>query len=586
MVDNPTNIFKDSESFQKENDYSQSFFKKNQYDCINKIHNNNKAIKNWTKEEDEILLEISREFEFKSWKKISQRLNGRSAIQCSARYKRIKPGTVKGSWSQEEDEKLENFIKRFGKNWSLISKYMPTRSGKQIRDRYLNTLDPTILKEKFSYEEDKKIVELYKKYGSSWSLIAGSFSGRTGDIIKNRFYSSLKKNINLGNNSLSKENDIVNENSMNTQNNLNKFKNLTLHENFAERKIDDFTYKKKEQYDCVFNVQNSYISSDKKEKMNNEPLNKKKNYKNVIYNLTNGLSQDEKPTNTITEKCECLHMNHSMSQSGKQINSEIFIIQKKRKITDSGNNNTLNNMNKNQYISHLGGKKNSNFEIGKNTFLCSDFDIDISSLEEDILKTEDNKQNINRLYLDEIFKLNENKIYPNSIFLMDYNNIKKNPYILKNCQLKNSREKSYNPNYGEILNLLHPSSLNSRSSDTINNNLNNDLDQSHEEKIINLIINNIKNSNFLKSKESNGLTHSSNNFKNNIFNDYLNTNINNSNFIDFQMDLLINNLLESKHSRITYCRDELENQLNILIKLLDFTHLKLEYLKNNDHNSI
>jgi hypothetical protein len=124
---------------------------------------------------------------------------------------------------------------------------------------------------------------------------------------------------------------------------------------------------------------------------NQEHLNKKKNYKNVIYNLTSGLSQDEKPTNTITEKCECLHMNNSISQSKKQINSEIFIIRKKRKITDSKNNNILNNMNKNLYISHLKKKKNFNFDIGKNTYLFSDFDIDISSLEEDILKTEDNK---------------------------------------------------------------------------------------------------------------------------------------------------------------------------------------------------
>jgi hypothetical protein len=169
---------------------------------------------------------------------------------------------------------------------------------------------------------------------------------------------------------------------------------------------------------------------------------------------------------------------------------------------------------------------------------------------------------------------------------LNFNNIKKNPYILKNWQLKNSCEESYNPNYGDKLNLSYLSTLNLRSSDSINNNLNNNLDQSHEEKIINLIVNNIKNSNYLKSTDSNGLTPSSNDLRNIIFNDYLNTNINNSNFIDLQMNLLINNLLESNHSRITYCRDELENQLYILNKLLDFTHLKLEYLKNNDHNSI
>ena len=173
-----------------------------------------KSIKNWTKEEDSILLETAKLLEFKNWKKISDKLEGRSAIQCSARYKRIRPGIVKGAWSIEEDEKLKNYIKRFGRNWSLISKYMPSRSGKQIRDRYLNTLDPTLLKDKFSSEEDKKIIDFYCKYGSSWSLIAKKFNGRTGDMIKNRFYSSLKKLVPTENNNQNEDEKKSNEESV------------------------------------------------------------------------------------------------------------------------------------------------------------------------------------------------------------------------------------------------------------------------------------------------------------------------------------------------------------------------------------
>lgn len=154
-----------------------------------------KKIKNWTKEEDSILMKVAKKFEYKNWNAIAEHLQGRTAIQCSARYKRIRPGIIKGAWTEEEDEFLLNLLKKFGKNWSLISKYMPSRSGKQIRDRFLNALDPNILKEKFTTEEDKKILDLYAKLGSSWSKIAKYLSGRTGDMIKNRFYSSLRKQI-------------------------------------------------------------------------------------------------------------------------------------------------------------------------------------------------------------------------------------------------------------------------------------------------------------------------------------------------------------------------------------------------------
>ena len=59
----------------------------------------------------------------------------------------------------------------------------------------MNTLDPPVSKEKFFFKEDIKIMKFFKKYGSKWSLIAKNFDKRTCDMIKNKFYSSLKKYI-------------------------------------------------------------------------------------------------------------------------------------------------------------------------------------------------------------------------------------------------------------------------------------------------------------------------------------------------------------------------------------------------------
>lgn len=163
---------------------------------------------NWTKEEDEILIQKTIEHNYKNWSAVASFIPGRSAIQCSARYKRIQPGLIKGAWTPEEDQELLRLYKYYGKNWSNISRSMPQRTGKQIRDRFLNALDDNLKKEKFSDDEDRKVLKWYKVYGNSWSKIAKKIKGRTGDMVKNRFYSSLKNHI-----------DDFNENDVN--NNIN-----------------------------------------------------------------------------------------------------------------------------------------------------------------------------------------------------------------------------------------------------------------------------------------------------------------------------------------------------------------------------
>lgn len=149
----------------------------------------------WSKEEDDILIEKSKEYGYKNWALVAAFIPGRTAIQCSARYKRIQPGLVKGAWTPEEDKELLRLFKYYGKNWSNISKSMPKRTGKQIRDRFLNALDENLKKDKFSIEEDKKVIKWYKVYGNAWCKIAKKIKGRTGDMVKNRFYSSLKNHI-------------------------------------------------------------------------------------------------------------------------------------------------------------------------------------------------------------------------------------------------------------------------------------------------------------------------------------------------------------------------------------------------------
>lgn len=154
-----------------------------------------KIQKKWTKEEDCLLLELAKRYNSKCWKKISSHFEDKTPLQCFSRYKRIRPGIVKGSWTREEDQKIIQMVEVYGKAWSKISKMLITRNGKQIRDRYINILDPTIKKGKFTLEEDLKLLNLYRKFGTKWATISKFFENRTADMIKNRYHSSIKKNM-------------------------------------------------------------------------------------------------------------------------------------------------------------------------------------------------------------------------------------------------------------------------------------------------------------------------------------------------------------------------------------------------------
>lgn len=70
---------------------------------------------------------------------------------------------------------------------------MDNRSGKQVRERYINKLDPELNNNQFNEEEDRIIIDKYYKIGPKWSEIAKYLTGRSENMVKNRFYSYIKK---------------------------------------------------------------------------------------------------------------------------------------------------------------------------------------------------------------------------------------------------------------------------------------------------------------------------------------------------------------------------------------------------------
>jgi len=91
------------------------------------------------------------------------------------------------------------------KKWAECSEYIQGRTGKQCRERWINTLNPEIKVGAWTEEEDFNLFAYFEKYGSKWSQISSKLSGRSENSIKNRFYSTLRR-ISLEKNKVDKKN--------------------------------------------------------------------------------------------------------------------------------------------------------------------------------------------------------------------------------------------------------------------------------------------------------------------------------------------------------------------------------------------
>ncbi|KZV40968.1 hypothetical protein F511_25693 [Dorcoceras hygrometricum] len=130
---------------------------------------------------------------------LAECISGRTDVQCLHRWQKVlNPDLVKGTWTKEEDDLIIELVGKYGvKKWSAVANCLPGRIGKQCRERWHNHLDPAIRKDPWTEEEEAILVCCHRVYGNKWAEISRFLPGRTDNAIKNHWNCSVKKREDL-----------------------------------------------------------------------------------------------------------------------------------------------------------------------------------------------------------------------------------------------------------------------------------------------------------------------------------------------------------------------------------------------------
>ncbi|CAN4088780.1 unnamed protein product [Withania somnifera] len=158
----------------------------------------------WTDEEDIRLCAAVETFGESNWQFVASVIEGRTGTQCSNRWlKSLHPARRRcGKWSVDEDKRLKVAVMLFhpkswrnigqsvpGRTpiWKKVAQYVPGRTHVQCRERWVNSLDPSLKLDEWTEEEDLKLKSAIDVHGYSWSKVAACVPPRTDNQCRRRW---------------------------------------------------------------------------------------------------------------------------------------------------------------------------------------------------------------------------------------------------------------------------------------------------------------------------------------------------------------------------------------------------------------
>ena len=101
---------------------------------------------------------------------------------------KVKRSKINRRFKPEEDELLRDLVSKYGENdWRKISHVMKNRSVRQCKDRWFQYLSPSANRTPWTMKEETDLLALVKKYGKDWKIISYSFPGRPIAQLRNKY---------------------------------------------------------------------------------------------------------------------------------------------------------------------------------------------------------------------------------------------------------------------------------------------------------------------------------------------------------------------------------------------------------------
>ncbi|KAL1804794.1 hypothetical protein ACET3Z_027862 [Daucus carota] len=166
--------------------------------CTNPLINKN----SWTKSEEKKLLYIIQHKGISNWIDIASSLRtNRTPFQCLAHYQRsLNPSLLKQNWTEDEDEKLRAAVATYGESsWESVASVFEGRTGTQCSNRWTKALHPTRKRiGKWIPNEDKRLKVAVTFFGAkSWRKVAHYVPGRDHVQCRERWKNSLDPCVKL-----------------------------------------------------------------------------------------------------------------------------------------------------------------------------------------------------------------------------------------------------------------------------------------------------------------------------------------------------------------------------------------------------